>query len=293
MLPWSARRRLGVAGLQLLWSLLALACASQACRPAIPARVLIVSVDGLRADAVSSDRTPHLQLLMASGASTLHARTVLPCVTLPVHVSMLSGLEPEQHRVSWNAYRPELGPVGVPTLFSIAHRAGRRTVMIAGKPKFLHLAAPGALDVARIVPGGDPAVVEAALTEVAQGFDLLFVHLPDVDGAGHTDGWMSPSYLTRVARMDRELGRLLGALPRGVTVIVTADHGGLGITHGRDIPEDMTIPWIIAGPGVSSHRVLATPVRVVDTAATALRVLGLSTPWGIQGRAVAEAFSGS
>ena len=60
----------------------------------------------------------------------------------------------------------------------------------------------------------------------------MFVHLPQTDLAGHSQGWMSSAYLDAVAGADRAVGRVLAALPAGTTVIVTADHGGHDWTHG-------------------------------------------------------------
>jgi phosphopentomutase len=120
----------------------------------------------------------------------------------------------------------------------------------------------------------------------------MFVHFPDTDLAGHAKGWLSPSYLEHVAEADRAFGRLLQALPRETTIILTADHGGHGTSHGSNAAEDMTIPWIVVGPRVLARgRELLKPVRTVDTAATVLYVLGLTPPAAASGVVVSEAFS--
>jgi arylsulfatase A-like enzyme len=38
----------------------------------------------------------------------------------------------------------------------------------------------------------------------------------------------------------------------------------------------MTIPWIAAGPGIKSGYIIKQPVSIIDTAATALRALGVT-----------------
>ncbi len=83
-----------------------------------------------------------------------------------------------------------------------------------------------------------------AIVEAGVGFDLLFVHLPDVDLTGHRESWMSPAYMAAIEAADTAIGRLVAALPPNTTVIVTADHGGKDKTHGIDIPEDVTVPWV-------------------------------------------------
>jgi poly-gamma-glutamate synthesis protein (capsule biosynthesis protein) len=72
-------------------------------------------------------------------------------------------------------------------------------------------------------------------------------------------------------------------------VILTADHGGLGVAHGRRLPEDLTIPWIIAGPGVKVDHPITDSVSIMDTAATAAHLLGLTLPPEAAGRLVRDA----
>ena len=72
-------------------------------------------------------------------------------------------------------------------------------------------------------------------------------------------------------------------------IIVSSDHGGHDTTHGYDVPEDMTIPWIVSGPGVQSLE-LTSSVQTMDTAATAAYALGLSIPDEWDGIPVTEAF---
>ena len=63
-------------------------------RPLVPAarRVVLVSVDGLRADASERWSAPTLRVLTREGAHALRARTVSPSLTAPAHLSLLSGV---------------------------------------------------------------------------------------------------------------------------------------------------------------------------------------------------------
>ena len=91
------------------------------------------------------------------------------------------------------------------------------------------------------------------------------------------------AYAAEIRKVDRELGRFLGALratERGARAIVavTADHGEELYEHGRHYhaqalyEESVRVPLAVAGPGVASTRV-ATPVDHLDLAAT-LATLG-------------------
>jgi len=258
-------------------------------------RVLIISMDGFRPDALDPTRTPILLGLAARGASTFSAQTILPSATLPAHASMLTGYDVEDHGVTWNDYIPANGFARTTTIFGLAHDAGYRTVMVVAKEKLVQIALPGTVDEFIYQPVGDFAIAEIAATKIAEGFGVLFVHFAGPDAGGHLYGWMSASYLGTVHNTDTAVGRVLDALEQAglsetTLVIVTADHGGHGTVHGSSLPEDTTIPWILAGPGVSRGLVLQSAVRVFDTAATAAWALGPRLPNDMDGSPVLEAF---
>lgn len=258
-------------------------------------RVLLISLDGLRPDALDPARTPRLLELAASGAITYSAQTVLPSATLPAHGAMLSGYDVAQHGLTWNDYIPERGDIQTETLFSIAHEGGMQTELVVSKQKLIHIVPPGTADSFIYVAGGDFAVADQAVQSISDGFDVLFVHFPGPDAAGHSGGWMSPLYLGTVANTDEAVGRVLDALEAAglrqeTLILVTADHGGHGTLHGGSLAEDMTIPWIVAGPGVVAGTELTTQVTVYDTTATALWALGIALPEDMSGRPVLEAF---
>ena len=254
-----------------------------------PPRVVIFSIDGLRPDALLQADAPVIAGLAARGASTWQAQTIMPSTTLPAHASMLSGYLPSAHGITWDDYRPEKGAIPVPTVFSVARAAGLRTVLVAGKEKFRQLDVPGMVQRFDLCAGDDQEVATRAVGEALAGFDLMFVHLPQTDLAGHAQGWMSSAYFDAIAGADRAVGRVLAALPAGTTVIVTADHGGHDRNHGTTQSTDMLIPWVVAGPRVAL-RTLTTRVVTTDTAATAAWVLGLGLSGGATGRPVREAF---
>lgn len=253
-------------------------------------RVVILSVDGLRADVCDRPELTNIRALARRGAYSWKAQTVFPPITLNSHASMLSGQAPSVHRISWNDYQPERGYIKVPTVFSLAKAAGLRTVMVAGKSKLLHIVPEGTIDKIVLTPRGDQDIANEAIVQVQAGFDLMFVHFPDTDVVGHDKGWTSANQLAQTLVTDGAIGRLLTALPPETTVILTADHGGHAATHGVDMPEDMTIPWIIAGPKVTARGDLTVRIKTTDTAATALYVFGLQLDAGATGAPVTEVF---
>ncbi len=260
-------------------------------------RVVIISIDGLRPDAAAQADTPTLDTLQAQGAYAPSAHAVLPSVTLVNHASMLSGMSPQKHGIYWNKTEPELGKIKGPTLFSVAHEAGFSTAMVVGKPKLEHLVLTDTVDTYIYAGFTDRQVVDEALPLIESNMpDLLFIHLPDVDSAGHALGWMSAAQLLAVSHTDSLIGEIIAALKKQgdleqTLLIITSDHGGSGFKHGSDSPEDSTIFWLAVGPGVPPGITLSTDVITYDTAATALYALNLPLPERWDGQPVLEIFA--
>jgi arylsulfatase A-like enzyme len=263
-------------------------------RPAAE-RIVIISMDGLRADGLLRADIPRISELINGGASTFTAQTILPSGTLPAHASMVSGRCVSKHGIIWNDLIPSAEPLQGTTIFSVAQEAGLRTIMVFGKEKLITLARPGTVDLVRYVNESDEEIVRVALEEASSGFGVLFVHLILPDFFGHSAGWMSPAYLQGIGRDDAAVGTLIDGLREaglleGAIVILTADHGGHDFTHGTYQKEDMTIPWIIYGFGVLEGVPIEVPVSIMDTAATGVWALGLAVPMDWDGRPVVEAF---
>ncbi|MBK9990701.1 MAG: alkaline phosphatase family protein [Verrucomicrobia bacterium] len=274
----------------------------------IPAvqHVLIISIDGLRPDRALLADMPKLRSLLKQGAYTFWAKTTAVSITLPSHVSMLTGVTPGKHGIEWNRVLPFKEPVypNVPTIFEMATRAGYTAAMVAGKAKFSTLAKPGTVMCAEVPDGNTQSNNEAVVLRAVELIetkkpDLLFVHFPDADAVGHALGWGSPEQLACIEKTDRQLGELLAALDctdlRASTfIIITADHGGAGLTHGADDARSRHIPWIAVGPGVRKNFDLTTSasleVRTEDTCATACYLLGLRQAPYFDGHPVMLAF---
>ncbi|MBX9768513.1 MAG: alkaline phosphatase family protein, partial [Bdellovibrionales bacterium] len=108
--------------------------------------VIVISVDGGKPAALLKSKMPHLQTLVTEGAATFSALTIQPSKTLPSHVSMLTGVSPNVHKVTWNSWNPLKGPVKVPTAFGLAKKLRLSTALFATKDKFKHLEVSGTLD---------------------------------------------------------------------------------------------------------------------------------------------------
>lgn len=269
-------------------------------RAGAPTRhVVVISIDGLRADAIEAAGARNLQRMMREGAYSLDARTIMPSRTLPSHTSMMTGVSPEVHGITWNDEQVDAqGRVRVATMFDMADSAHLHTAAFFAKAKFRHLIHADAPDEVE-APRGSEVVLAPRMTQDVVHYlrfhrpDLLFVHLPDPDIAGHSAGWMTTPYRWAVRRADAAVEQIRRAAARrfgdDFVMIVTADHGGRGRDHGTDALEDVRIPWIAWGSVVRPGE-LPFGIRTMDTAATALWLLGVPVPARWEGRPVTAAF---
>src|SRR5919201_1699274 len=147
--------------------------------------VIVISIDGLRADAITKYKPATIQRLMREGRYSLTAQTIPTSLTLPSHTSMLTGVGADQHHVTWNSDKTkEKGYVTVPTVFGLVHAYGFSTAAFFSKTKFHHLEVPQTLDYARAPRGGIDALYSRQRTVGYFGDylqhatpNLVFVHL--------------------------------------------------------------------------------------------------------------------
>jgi predicted AlkP superfamily pyrophosphatase or phosphodiesterase len=261
----------------------------------LPSAVVLIMIDGLRPDALALTPCPHLTALKERSAYTLAAHSVMPSMTLPCHMSIFHSVPPARHGVTTNEWRPMARPL--PGLVEVAKAAWRRCAFFYNWEPLRNLSAPGSLAFAYFrdnlyEPDGDERIVaEAARYIAAERPDFTFVYLGTLDIAGHGYGWMSDNYLAHLAGLDGTVGRLLDALPAEATLLLQSDHGGHDRTHGSELPDDMTIPWLAAGPGIRQGYEIGAAVSLLDTAPTLARLLGLSPHPEWEGRVVEEIFA--
>jgi len=257
--------------------------------------VVLISIDGMRPDGMIQANTPVIDRLMAEGAYTLTARSVMPSVTLPCHTAMLRGVDVPRHGITSNDFQPLARPV--PSVIDVAHTAGKRSGFFYNWGQLRDLCAPGSLDVSYLyrdayVPEGDWKVARAAATHLLEeDFDLLFVYLGYTDECGHKNGWMSAPYIDAISNADACVGHVLDACKqtgRARNILLLSDHGGHGRSHGTDCDEDMNIPWVMHGPAIKPGQLNTTPY-LYDACPTLAHLLGLTPAREWDGRIITEA----
>ena len=112
--------------------------------------------------------------------------------------------------------------------------------------------------------------------------DCLFIHLNDVDEAGHKYGWGTKEYYSAIENADEYIGRIHSLLAQkglldNALFIVTSDHGGTGKgTHGGDSIGETESMFAISGPGIVSEEI--QEMEIQDVAAIVLKAFGIDIP---------------
>ena len=265
-------------------------------------RVVLLVLDGLRADLVGDPRFPHLSTLRDDSAHTVDAITVLPSVTAVAMTSLLSGVGPADHGIDSDRFRVPAPTRPLTTVPQVVTAAGLPSLGVVRQVPWLIRPTArrivGALGLTRTIFASANAhsLLSAALPAIrTQRTGFIVIHWPDCDAIGHRTGWMSPAYLAAVARMDHELGALrreLAASRDETLLIALADHGGGGRVpthHDSSHPLDCTIPIFLDGAGVVPQK-LDDGLSILDVPATVLWALGLPIPDRYVGTPIREAF---
>ena len=243
-----------------------------------------ISVDGLRSDVIAflgPEYLPNMYRMRIAGVFTDNGRTDYDyTITLPNHSCMLTGrpvLGEDGHGVSFNSdpgttFEAVKGYY-IAGVFDPLHDNGYSTGMYASKSKFDFFERSwdevnGAQDTSGADYGRDKldryvnmadtrALIDTFVLHMTdEPLDYSFVHLTDPDAVGHSYGWESIEYYQSVMKVDGLLGRIFDLVDHGpmagvTAVILTADHGGTGMSHDNPLlPENYTIPVYVTGPGV-------------------------------------------
>lgn len=240
-------------------------------------KVVLVLVDGMRPDGAMQCGHPYPAALCKKSSYSLTARTVMPSVTLPCHMSLFHSVDPDRHGILSNQYVPQVRPIV--GLFDQLDQFGKKCAFFNTWEELRDLSRPDHLHTYLCLNQHKDDDTDTKITAAAIDYirreepDFTFVYLGETDEVGgHNCGWMSEQYMKSVAKAWDCIEKLHQSLPEGYTLIVTADHGGHDRSHGTDLPEDMTIPVFFCGPRFTPDTVLED-VSIKDIATTVVHLL--------------------
>ena len=259
-------------------------------------KAFVIGIDGCRPDALLAAKAPNLQKLIENGAFSDKAQTGDMTASGSGWGSLLTGVWREKHGVRGNDFKLS-NFAEFPDMLARVKKA-RPSSFVAS---IVHWAPIQQ----QIVKKADVTVSYKTDAEVAKAAiqllseknpDLLFVHLDDVDGAGHKYGFhpTQPKYLAAIEKADEYVGALLKAVKDRKSfdledwlIIVSTDHGGSGKGHGQNIPEHRTIFLLVAGKSAARGTIEPAP-GIVDIAPTVFQHLDIpiNPKWSLDGKAV-------
>ncbi len=252
-------------------------------------RVVFILVDALRNDTShNAEAMPYLNELRAQGAwATSHSQE--PSYSAPGYSTIAVGAWP--HLNDGPAFNLEYADIPTWTqdnLFSATHRAGLKTAF-SGYDWFEKLIPQSDLDAsyytAEYDAAADVAVVDAALPWIESGdYQFIFIHLDQVDTAGHYEGGpQDPRWNEAATRVDDHIREIVSLLNLEVdTVFITSDHGQIDAGgHGGGEEVVLIEPFVLVGAGVNPGEYPDT--EMVDIAPTLSVLLGANIPATTQG----------
>ncbi len=213
--------------------------------------VILISLDGFRADYFERFEAPNFHRLMQQGVRAEGLIPVFPSKTFPNHYSIVTGMYADHHGLVSNGfYDPQRQQT-----YAMSDRAAVQDgSWYGGEPIWVTAEKQGMVAASFFWPGSEAAIggvrptytkeydsdvpnevrVDTVLDwlkmEPEKRPHFITLYFSDVDSAGHHFGPRAPEVQAAIATVDHQLGRLLDgieSLPmrEPVYVIVVSDHG--------------------------------------------------------------------
>jgi predicted AlkP superfamily pyrophosphatase or phosphodiesterase len=227
-------------------------------------KVLLVSLDGFRADYIERPVAQRLRALAERGVRAERMIPAFPSKTFPNHYTIVTGLYPEHHGIIANAmYDASIGKRftlvdtavthdprwwGGEPLWTTVERQGKKAasffwvgsdIKIGGhRPTWY-----------RVYDGRVPnstrvnTVLDWLAMPAGTGPDFVSTYFSDVDDAGHRHGPTAASIDSAIKSVDAMVGALVdGLAARGLTdrvnLVIVSDHGMTSLSPDRVIYYD-------------------------------------------------------
>lgn len=270
---------------------------------AVP-KVLVIGMDGTRADALKAATAPTIHRLASLGTIswTAHAGgaasgpTNQPTISGPGWTTILTGVWADKHGVVDNNFKIrnyDKWPHFFVRLKEVKPELRTASFVSWDPIEDLILGFPGNIKSADAHGKAkekdglkrDQEVVDMALKELSgNNPDVLFVYFDNIDHNGHGTGFtpLNPKYMDAIELADSMIAQVLVGIEHrpkveneNWQVIVVADHGGIGKRHGGQSPEERTISLLVAGGKMKAGVVSSDSPDQAAVPATAARHLGI------------------
>ena len=260
------------------------------CRKEEDKRVLLISIDGLRSDAV--ENTEYGKYLLKNSTYSLEVTAVNPTITLPNHMSMFHSVLPDEHKVKSNTYEPSKS-LGA-GINEVVFNRGKTAALFYNWENIKYVATKGTTEISKYISGEDNGweqsntlIGEACIEYITSTpTDFAFLYLGFLDEQGHNYGWLSQEYYYALNESFSLVESVIdAAFKQNYTVIITSDHGGHDYSHSAGTIQDTIIPLFIIGKGFKKGNNIG-PISILDVAPTVIDILNMTPPAYWKGKAI-------
>ena len=262
---------------------------SPCCRSDVPRPKHVVAMifDGLAGWTVNPQSMPTVCALMKEGSWTLESRSILPSSSSLNWHSLFTCSASEQHGYTqWNTREPVFKPAAVgdnglyPDIFYMLRkqRPEAKSYLFCEWDGILFDVDTNACTVARQKTISAADDVCETLKKERPAIIAACYDNPDHIGHGH--GWNTPEYINVLNSLDAEVAKVVKTIrelgiENDTVLIVTSDHGGVGLGHGGPTMYEMGRPFVIVGPGIRKGHEIELTGAIYDDGATISALLGL------------------
>ena len=213
--------------------------------------VILISIDGYRADYLEHGLSPNLAALAHDGVRAQALKPAFPTLTFPNHYTIVTGLYPDHHGIVNNRM---LDPVSGKRFVSSDPTLASDPLWWGGEPLWVGVERQGKHAATMFWPGSDYAIdgvrpefwksfdravsADDRVDQVLQWLDLPAGQRPDfvtlyfdqVDHEAHDFGPASGQAFAAITLVDNALGRLLAGLQQrhlseATNLVIVSDHG--------------------------------------------------------------------
>ncbi|MEU5537096.1 alkaline phosphatase family protein [Streptomyces sp. NPDC020362] len=267
-------------------------------------KVLVIGLDGALLQRIKDADAPNLDALMAAGLtapSSIYANPLAPTLSGPGWSTIITGVWPDKHNVKDNNFTGSRF-AQYPDFLTRVETAEPQlvTYAVASWAPITDTVLSPKVDTRISTPSAeyDTGTTSRAVAQLRDGNpDAVFVHLDNIDHAGHSYGAASQQYLDAIHGADAQVGQIVAAVKSRPAyadedwlIMVTADHGHTDPGgHGGSTLQERQTFLIATGPTLAAGSV-RYDVKMPDVAASALAHLGIAIDpaWDLDGRPVQQ-----
>ena len=260
-------------------------------------KTLVIGLDGAALAQINKKNTPNMAKLISGGLvseSNLYANPMAPTVSGAGWSTIATGVWPDKHGVPDNSFsNPNYDQYPDYLTRLETARAQSSTLVVGTWSPIPDMVFAQGADL-KLRAGNDAGTTAKVVDYLLNGNpDSTFVHLDEIDGAGHSNGSDSIAYTRGHKTADQQIGQMLQAIEQRKTynkedwvVMVTSDHGHTpgGGHGGSSIRERAT--FVIANGKQFKAGTERHDVKISDIAPTVLKHQGvrIEDEWNLDGQ---------